>query len=142
MNRYSISFIDSHRIPTRYGVLSWKRQSNISIDVVHEKSVEKFERDTQTLKTIINDIKAISNSNFIHTVARHLWEYYYREYLDTFADVSYGYCITSHKSQGSTYNTVFVDVGNILNFNRTVVDGLKCVYTSVIRPSENLYVTY
>ncbi len=104
---------------------------NISIDVVHEKSVEKFERDTQTLKTIISDIKAISNSNFIHTIVRHLWEYYYREYLDTFADVSYGYCITYHKSQGSTYNTVFVDVGNILNFNRTVVDGLKCVYTSV-----------
>ena len=122
--------------------LELETPGNISIDVIHEKSVEKFERDTQTLKTIINDIKAISNSNFIHTVARHLWEYYYREYLDTFADVSYGYCITSHKSQGSTYNTVFVDVGNILNFNRTVVDGLKCVYTSVTRPSENLYITY
>ena len=122
--------------------LELETPGNISIDVVHEKSIEKFERDTQTLKTIINDIKAINNTNFIHTIARHLWEYYYREYLDTFADVSYGYCITSHKSQGSTYHTVFVDVGNILNFNRAVVDGLKCVYTSVTRPSDNLYITY
>lgn len=122
--------------------LSVGKRGNAEIEVVHEKSLEKFNKDTQILKNIINDIKAINNTNFIHTIARHLWEYYYREYLDTFADVSYGYCITSHKSQGSTYNSVFVDVGNILNFNRTVVDGLKCVYTSVTRPSENLYITY
>lgn len=118
------------------------KKNTVDIEVVHEKSMDKFNRDTEILKGIINDIKAISNSNFIHTIARHLWEYYYREYLDTFADVSYGYCITSHKSQGSTYSTVFVDVGNILNYNRTVVDGLKCVYTSVTRPSQQLYITY
>ena len=117
-------------------------KTTFPIEVIHEKSLEKFQRDTDTLKKLINDIKAINNTTFIHTIARHLWEYYYREYLDTFADVSYGYCITSHKSQGSTYHTVFVDIGNILNYNRTVVDGLKCVYTSVTRPSENLYITY
>lgn len=119
-----------------------KSPISIEIEVVHEKSLAKFNRDTEILKGIIADIKAINNTTFIHTIARHLWEYYYREYLDTFADVSYGYCITSHKSQGSTYSNVFVDIGNILNYNRTVVDGLKCVYTSVTRPSQELYLTY
>lgn len=117
-------------------------QDGNSIHVLHKKSFDKFQRDTQMIKSIIEDIKAISKSSFIHTITRHLWEYYYKQFIDKYADVSYGYCITSHKSQGSTYNDVFVDIGNILNYNRSVVDGLKCVYTSVTRPSQNLVMTY
>lgn len=125
-----------------YKVYHITLEDGCSIHVLHEKSFEKFKRDSEMIKSIIENVKSISKSSFIHTISRHLWEYYYKEFVDKYADISYGYCITSHKSQGSTYNTVFVDIGNILNYNRSVVDGLKCIYTSVTRPSQNLIMTY
>ena len=30
--------------------------------------------------------------------------------IDKFADISYGYCITTHKSQGSTFSNIYVDI--------------------------------
>ena len=43
-----------------------------------------------------------------------LWEFYYENVIDVIANIDYGYCITIHKSQGSTYNNVFVDIQNII----------------------------
>ena len=45
-------------------------QDNNSIQVLHKKSFDKFQRDTQMIKSIIEDIKAISKSSFIHTITR------------------------------------------------------------------------
>lgn len=112
------------------------------IETLHEKSREKYNIDLKKLKDILADIKSLDNSNLTFCILSNLWEFLYANFIDVFADISYGYCITSHKSQGSTYHTAFVDVGNILNFNRSVVDGLKCLYTSVTRPSNNLCIHY
>ena len=49
-------------------------------------------------------------------VIQRLWEYFYYSYADIFADISYGYCITVHKSQGSTFDDVFIDSRNIMSF--------------------------
>jgi exodeoxyribonuclease-5 len=42
------------------------------------------------------------------------------------------FAITSHKSQGSTYHSVFVDAGDLVRFNR------KALYVAVTRPSQRL----
>lgn len=66
-------------------------------------------------------------------------------------DMSYGYAITSHKSQASTYHTVFMDEKdfNILKDRRDKRTGLvqrnsverdQMKYVSVTRPSNVLYV--
>ena len=65
-----------------------------------------------------------------------LWEFYYYQIIDMFADISYGYCITVHKSQGSTYNNVFVDVSNIVQYNDNQIK--NCLYTAITRASNNL----
>ena len=49
-------------------------------------------------------------------------------------DIDYGFAITSHKSQGSTYNTVFVDV------NDMIYDRNKCIYTNQDDLLRRLYV--
>ena len=49
-------------------------------------------------------------------------------------DIDYGFAITSHKSQGSTYNTVFVDVNNM------IYDRNKCIYTNQDDLLRRLYV--
>jgi hypothetical protein len=104
-----------------------------------EKS--NFENRLNKIKETIHKIKKhiVDNSaknkysgrqNYIIT---RLWEYFYYSYVDIFADISYGYCITVHKSQGSTFDDVFIDSRNIMSFKNK--DTLNCLYTAVTRAS-------
>jgi len=56
-----------------------------------------------------------------------------------FADVRPAYCMTSHKSQGSTFENVFVDAQDILS-NPNREEALRCLYVAVSRASKNVVV--
>ena len=57
-----------------------------------------------------------------------------------FADIGYAYVISSHKAQGSTYETVYTDVENILNpkFKSNPIDQAKSLYVATSRPTTKL----
>ena len=57
--------------------------------------------------------------------------------IDIFAQLNYGYCITVHKSQGSTFSNVFIDISDILD-NKNTVETTKCLYTGITRSSNTL----
>jgi ATP-dependent exoDNAse (exonuclease V) alpha subunit len=52
-----------------------------------------------------------------------------------YADVNYAYAITCHKSQGSTYKNVYVDLADISG-NDNVVERNRIIYTAITRASE------
>lgn len=62
-------------------------------------------------------------------------------------DIDYGFSITAHKSQGSTYDTVFVDVSNMV-FSKTGVpyadqdDLLRRLYVACSRSRKELILGY
>ena len=56
-----------------------------------------------------------------------------------FADVRPAYCMTAHKSQGSTFENVFVDAADILT-NPDKEEALRCLYVAVSRASHNVVV--
>lgn len=107
-------------------------------------------KDTLKYNDIINKSKDLLNKiyNLVKTkksklyieILKRLWEYLYVIYYDKFAQITYGYCITVHKSQGSTYNNVFVDGKNI--FSNSNNDALNCLYTSITRASNKLIIYY
>ena len=70
---------------------------------------------------------------------RHLWANFWG-YKESFNDIRPAHALTSHRSQGSTYKNVFVDVGDIFR-NRDTVESLKSLYVSATRASENLFLT-
>ena len=67
-----------------------------------------------------------------------IWSYLYENLIDIFADVSYGYCITTHKSQGSTFNNIYVDMNNIILKNTNRNESYRCLYTAITRTSNKL----
>jgi ATP-dependent exoDNAse (exonuclease V) alpha subunit len=56
---------------------------------------------------------------------------------EKFAQLNYGYSITVHKSQGSTFNNVFIDISDILE-NNNIEETSKCLYTAITRCSDML----
>lgn len=68
---------------------------------------------------------------------RKLWKTFW-SFCDTFHQARYAYAITAHRSQGSTYQTAFVDYGDILR-NPRRHEAFQCLYVAVTRPKKKLY---
>jgi len=59
------------------------------------------------------------------------------EYKDnTFAPVDYGYCITAHRAQGSTYETSIVNLTDMLNAPTNHQEIASLIYTGMTRASK------
>jgi ATP-dependent exoDNAse (exonuclease V) alpha subunit len=62
-------------------------------------------------------------------------------YKQRFADIDFGYCLTSHKAQGSTYDTVIVVEDDILSVNPiTEIEKSQSMYVAISRASNKVYV--
>jgi hypothetical protein len=66
-----------------------------------------------------------------------IWKMWTMNVIDIFAHLNYGYCITVHKSQGSTFINSYIDVDDILS-NNNKDESLKCLYTAITRASNKI----
>ncbi|NEP19333.1 MAG: ATP-binding domain-containing protein, partial [Leptolyngbya sp. SIO4C1] len=57
-----------------------------------------------------------------------------------FHDVNYAYSLTVHKSQGSTFQDVFVDLPNLMR-NPKTVERNQLVYVAFTRAAKRLFVS-
>lgn len=60
-------------------------------------------------------------------------------FKDSFHDLRYAHAVTSHRSQGSTYENVFVHHQDIM-FNRNKKEAYKSFYVAASRASKNLMI--
>jgi hypothetical protein len=104
----------------------WNANKNICIEIIR-----KFR---QTLK---NDFKS-QISNIDKNIVKPLWKELNRVIIEPFANVNYGFAITTHKSQGSTYHNIFVDIDDILD-NKNDNEAKRCLYTSLTRASNKIH---
>lgn len=77
--------------------------------------------------------KLIKDNIFSYFIS---WKHYFT-FNEQFADVKYNHALTVHKSQGSTYKQVIVNIGNI-NRNRKRTEREKMIYTAITRASDLL----
>jgi ATP-dependent exoDNAse (exonuclease V) alpha subunit len=66
------------------------------------------------------------------------WKSYF-DHKNFFSDLRSGYALTCHKSQGSTYREVFIDIEDI-NKNTRWWDIARLLYVAITRASERVYV--
>jgi len=95
----------------------------IRLMVIHPLSQEKFDNDCQELAH-----RAKSNPK--------MWKAFW-ELKDIFHEIKYGYAITAHRAQGSTYESVFVDSQDIL-LNRNRKEAFQCFYVANSRAQKRL----
>jgi exodeoxyribonuclease V len=61
-------------------------------------------------------------------------------YKEAFHGVRHAYAITAHRSQGSTYDTVFVDYKDVL-LNKNRQEAFRCLYVACTRAKSKLYLS-
>lgn len=124
----------------KYKIYEIKTEYGDTINVVHESDSINYKSDLNYLNSLlVNYKKSIKKGDkLINILLKRLWEFYYFMIIDKFADISYGYCITVHKSQGSTYDNVYVDLPNIVSINQDKLQTLQCLYTAITRAANNL----
>jgi len=110
------------------------RYNQYVLRIVHEESLKNY---GELLKLQANMARSYPKGSHI---AKTAWRDYY-DFIKSWAQVKYSYCITAHKAQGSTYNTACVleyDIRkNPLEYERN-----RIMYTSFTRPSKRLYVIH
>lgn len=72
-------------------------------------------------------------------VIKPLWREWHRLFIESFANVNYGYAISCHKGQGSNFYNVFVDAHDIFK-NQRIDEMKRCLYTAMTRTSNELHV--
>jgi exodeoxyribonuclease-5 len=100
----------------------------VGIEILHEDSQADFNKLANILKQRAIQKRGKDKS----------WIIYYN-FLRRYADVNFAYCITAHKSQGSTYNTTFV-LEDDIDMNWDIVERNRIKYTAYTRSSRKLYV--
>ena len=101
----------------------------VQIRAVDIESREQFRSDLENIRErAINSTRGWDKKN--------LWDAYWSWY-QYFADVDYIYWLTAHKSQGSTFQRVFIAYGDIKS-NKCWAERNKCIYTAATRPSQQL----
>ena len=107
--------------------LTMEAEDGFNVDVMALHSV-----GTRDYWMIENRLKNQARAN------RAEWPLYYA-FTESFAETQPVYALTVHRSQGSTFETVFVDLIDIRK-NRTTVEMLKLLYVAASRPSKWLVV--
>jgi hypothetical protein len=136
---------DSKEIKTYYTTLQdidTKTKVEVSILVPEYTNTEKF-------RTLIQEIR-MKAKGATGKLRRGMWAQYYEmksQYLlmepvgDIAKDLDYGYACTVHKSQGSTYNNIFVDEDDIEG-NKKNTERNKLKYVAFSRPTHMVYSLY
>lgn len=116
-----------------YGVHDGTERKNCTIQVVSRNDIAKY---NQKLQEMANEAKRQMNGAYKGQLWRQFWEYKGR-----YADVDFGYAITAHKSQGSTYDIVVVDEKDIMGTTATSnQEKSELIYTALTRPRKTAIV--
>ena len=98
-----------------------------TIQVVSRQDIEKYNQKLAELALI-----AKRQTNRI--LKKQAWQEFWK-YKGRYADIDFGYAITAHKSQGSTYDIVVVDEKDIMGTSATSnQEKSELIYTALTRP--------
>jgi adenylate kinase len=121
------------------------------IDVIDEKKLLPLKNDLA--KNIYENYKDVIEYRLEDTKEITENETFADIYKVIEKDMYYGYALTAHKSQGSTYKNVYVDENDFYKIKDRWNHNMNCVeirtrernqllYVSITRPSDKLYIFY
>ncbi len=112
---------------------------NIDVWTLEVKEIPyllKIPRDQDEIKKLLNKQRNIALESK-GSDRKEAWRKWWTV-TNTFDDIRYAYAITTHKSQGTTLKTCFVDQEDIL-INPNKKEAFRSLYVAATRPTQSLY---
>lgn len=126
VDEYGIHTLYLETTGTAYSVTG-QEIKDCTIQVVSRQDIGKY---NQKLAELASVAKRQTNRALKKWAWKEFWEY-----KERYADVDFGYAITAHKSQGSTYDIVVVDEKDIMGTSATSnQEKSELIYTALTRP--------
>ena len=105
--------------------------------LVWELEIVTEEQQERTLRVLHEDEEARFRGLLSDYSEKKQWMAFW-DYKQLFHELSYAYSLTVHKSQGSTFQDVFVDVPNLM-LNRKVMERNQLYYVAFTRAAKRLF---
>ena len=105
--------------------------------LVWELEIETEEHQERKLRVLHEDEQQRLKGLLSDYAEKKQWMSFW-DFKQLFHDVSYAYSLTVHKSQGSTFQDVFVDVPNLM-LNRKVTERNQLYYVAFTRAAKRLF---
>lgn len=116
------------------------------IYVASDNSLEILVKDRKYMAERIKELRTYyknmhkENLNVIDkNIIRPLWKELNKKLVEPFAKVNFGAGITCHRSQGSSFYNVFVDMDDIFK-NQNLNEAKRCLYTAITRTVNELHI--
>ena len=134
-------------------ILDLSKKCNIeSLDTIKNIIKNSFEVKLMLSKSDEKELKLINKAlgeegdafektNKYITLSQMFGHYMSHVITSSYLEVDYGYALTVHKSQGSTYDDVYVEYNNILS-NLKEIERNKLLYTAITRCVNKLHIYY
>lgn len=122
-------------VPECFKIVTVKKESKAK----HNKDIDKCRDFIKGLRAELMRSFPTRTKTIDNNIMGMLWKELHSIFSKPFANVNYGYAITTHKSQGSTYYNVFVDLVDMFN-NPNKDEMRRCIYTGITRASNAVYI--
>ena len=100
------------------------------------------ERELNSINKMLNEEGGDGDGPTKYVTLSQLFGHYISHIITScYPEIDYGYALTIHKSQGSTYDDVYIEYANILS-NTRENEKLKLLYTAITRSSNKLHIFY
>ncbi len=96
--------------------------------------------DDIIIRLIHETHKELLDNQLKEYAAKKMWKHFWN-LKDAFHQIKHGYALTAHRSQGSSYPEIYVEVGDIMG-NKNINDRMKCLYVACSRASKQLHIFY
>jgi hypothetical protein len=110
--------------------------SSFSLAVKEKDYLLQIPKNADKFQALLN-IRAAKASKLTGKARKEAWSSFW-ELKNKFHSVRYGYALTSHRVQGSTYTSVTVDVADILA-NPNKREAFRALYVACTRPTTALH---
>ena len=140
-------------ISSNIPILDMSKQNNIeSLEVIRNIIKNSYEVKLMLSKQDELELNSINkaigeegesgdkNTKYI-TMSQMFGHYMSHVITSSYLEIDYGYALTVHKSQGSTYDDVYVEYSNILS-NIKEIEKNKLLYTAITRGINKLHIYY
>jgi len=131
-NKFRIDTFTVERIHS--DITSIVKGKTYTVKTIHRDDLDNYQKMLNFTK---EHIEFFFKKYKTEKIISNMWDIYHKKLIEPYAALNFGYSITTHKAQGSTFSTVIVDVQDISE-NPNINELQKALYTAAGRAANEL----